>query len=297
MTNLRRGFREYRLTLFLIPAALIYTTFFIWPMINGIAYSLTDWDGFAAERNFIGLQNYSDFLQDERALTATRNTLVYTLFVTTLSNVIGLVLALALVDERRRNRVFRTLIFIPAVLSPVVVSFIWRYMYTPNSGVINSLLRVIGLDGWTRDWLGDPNLALLSVMIVPLWQWGGNVMIVYLAGLVGIPREMYESADMDGASWLRKTWHLTFPMLKPAFVFNIVISTIGSLKTFDFIFILTNGGPGYVSETLTLRVYNYTVYTTQFGYGTAVATVLTLIVVLITTAELRLLRAGRTLYE
>jgi raffinose/stachyose/melibiose transport system permease protein len=169
-------------------------------------------------------------------------------------------------------------------------------MYSPNSGVINSLVRVAGLGGLAQDWLGNPHLALPSVMLVPLWQWGGNIMVVFLAGLMNIPQEYYEASRMDGATYLQRFRYVTWPLLRPAITFNLVISTIGSFKTFDFIFIMTGGGPGYLTEVLTLTVYNYTLYTAKFGYGTAVATLLTFFVVIFCLVELRLLTRRQESY-
>lgn len=258
-------------------------------MFSGLYYSLTDWDGMAKVKNFVGITNYLNVFKDKYALTTTKNTLIYTVVVTFLSNVIGLILALLLERKSAVNNIFRTIYFVPAVLSPVVASFIWKYMYAPETGVINSLLKVIGLHLLAKDWLGDPKLSLLSVMIVPLWQWGGNVMIVYLAGLMNIPAEYADSARIDGANYLQKLRHITMPLLRPAFVFNIIISTIGSFKTFDFIFILTYGGPGFTTEVLTLQVYKYALYTAKLGYGSALAVLLTIMIVIFSIVELKLL--------
>ena len=293
---LARNRSERVLYLFILPAMLIYLFFYIYPMFPGLYYSTTDWNGFAPKKNFIGLKNYIDIFQDRHILTAIKNTFVYTVVVTFFSNLLGLILALMLENRSRASRTFRTLFFMPAVLSPVVVSFVWKYMYSPNSGVINSLLRLAGLNGLAQDWLGSAHLALPSVMLVPLWQWGGNVMVVFLAGLMNIPPEYYESARVDGVNYLQRFRFVTWPLLRPAIVFNLVISTIGSFKTFDFIFIMTNGGPGYLTEVLTLTVYNYTLYTAKFGYGTAVGALLTLFVVLFCIIELRVLSRNSESY-
>ena len=281
--------KERILLFFILPALAVYLFFYIFPMFSGLYYSLTDWDGMAKVKNFVGISNYLDVFKDPYARTATVNTLIYTVVVTFFSNFIGLILALMLERKSATNNLFRTIYFIPAVLSPVVASFIWKYMYAPESGVINSLLKAVGLNSLAMDWLGNPELALLSVMIVPLWQWGGNVMIVYLAGLMNIPMEYSDSAHIDGANYLQKLRHITMPLLRPAFVFNIIISTIGSFKTFDFIFILTYGGPGFTTEVLTLQVYKYTLYTAKFGYGSALAVMLTIMIVIFSLVELKLL--------
>jgi len=293
---LARNRSERILYLFILPAMLIYLFLYVYPMFQGLYYSTTDWNGFAPRKNFIGLKNYADIFKDTHVLTAIRNTFVYTVVVTFLSNLLGLILALMLEEPSRWTKTFRTLFFIPAVLSPVVVSFVWKYMYSPNSGVINSLFRLAGMNGLAQDWLGNPHLALPSVMLVPLWQWGGNVMVVFLAGLVNIPTEYYESGHVDGVNYLQRFRFITWPLLRPSVVFNLVISTIGSFKTFDFIFIMTNGGPGYLTEVLTLTVYNYTLYTAKFGYGTAVAALLTLFVVLVCIIELRVLSRNSESY-
>jgi raffinose/stachyose/melibiose transport system permease protein len=287
---------ERALYLFIVPAMLVYLFFYIYPMFQGIFYSTTDWNGFAPQKNFIGLRNYSDIFRDSHILTSIKNTFIYVVVVTLLSNLVGLILALLLEERSRVNRFFRTLYFTPAVLSPVVVSFVWKYMYSPNSGVINSLAHLAGLGGLAQDWLGNPHLALPSVMLVPLWQWGGNIMVVFLAGLMNIPQEYYEASRMDGATYLQRFRYVTWPLLRPAVTFNLVISTIGSFKTFDFIFIMTGGGPGYLTEVLTLTVYNYTLYTAKFGYGTAVATLLTLFVVIFCLVELRVLTRRQESY-
>lgn len=293
---LARNRSERVLYLFILPAMLIYLFFYIYPMFQGLYYSTTDWNGFAPRKNFIGLKNYGDIFKDAHILTAIKNTFIYTVVVTFFSNLLGLILALMLEERSRLNKTFRTLFFAPAVLSPVVVSFVWKYMYSPNSGVLNSLLRLAGLNGLAQDWLGNPHLALSSVMLVPLWQWGGNVMIVFLAGLMNIHPEYYESARVDGVNYLQRFRFITWPLLRPAIVFNLVISTIGSFKTFDFIFIMTGGGPGYLTEVLTLTVYNYTLYTAKFGYGTAVGALLTLFVVVFCIVELRVLSRGSESY-
>jgi raffinose/stachyose/melibiose transport system permease protein len=290
------GKKDRILVFFIIPALAIYSFFYIFPMFSGLYYSLTDWDGMSKVRNFIGLTNYLNVFKDKYALTTTQNTLIYTVVVTTLSNVIGLILALMLERRSAVNNIFRTIYFTPAVLSPVVASFIWKYMYSPESGVINSLLHSAGLPMLAKDWLGDPRLALMSVMLVPLWQWGGNVMIVYLAGLMNIPNEYSDSARIDGASYLQKLRHITLPLLRPAFIFNIIISTIGSFKTFDFIFILTYGGPGFTTEVLTLQIYKYALYTAKFGYGSALAVMLTIMIVIFSIVELKVLTRGEEKY-
>lgn len=288
---------EKQLILFVLPAMSIYILFFILPMINGIYYSTTDWNGMSKVKHFVGIKNYIAIFNDAVTLRAIKNTLIYTIVVTFFSIIIGLILSLMLEKRSKINTIYRTIFFMPAVLSPVVSAFIWKYMYSPESGVINSILKVLKLNFLVNDWLGNHKLALISVMIVPLWQFCGNVMVVFLAGLMNIPIEYYEAAAIDGMTYIQRLKYITLPLLRPAMVFNVVISTIGSLKTFDFIFILTNGGPGFFTEVLTLRVYNFTLYTSKFGYGTAVAMILTMLVVIFSLTELKLLTRNSERYD
>jgi len=281
--------QNIKLLLFTAPALAVYTAIFVIPMLIGIYYSFTNWNGMSPTMEFVGFRNYISFFSDVETMRALQNTLIYTIFVTSASLLLGFILALALERGTRGNRIMRTLIFIPAVMSPVVASFIWQYMYSPTSGVINSIFRALGLTGLINDWLGDPDLALISVMIVPLWQWAGNIMIVFLAGLMGVSTDYHDAASIDGVNWWQRIRYITIPLIKPAMVFNVVISTIGSLKTFDFILIMTNGGPGYFTEVLTLRVYKYMVYTPRFGYGSAIAVILTLLVAVFALTEYKLL--------
>jgi len=292
-----RSRSERVLYLFVLPAMAVYLFFYIFPMFQGLYYSMTDWNGFGTVMHFVGLKNYWHVLSDPHVLTSIGNTFIYTVVVTILSNVIGLALALMVEKRTRENNIFRTIFFTPAVLSPVVISFVWKYMYAPNSGVINTFLSAVGLGSLGQDWLGNPGLALSSVMFVPLWQWGGNVMIVYLAGLINIPMQYHEAARIDGVNYVQHFRHVTLPLLMPALTFNFVISTIGSFKTFAFIFIMTNGGPGWSTEVLTLTVYNYTIYSPQFAYGSAVAALLTIFVVLFSLVELKILTRGEVSYS
>ena len=280
---------------------------FIWlPTLATVALSFTKWTGVNEIHFFtpckppavpglpqpgcyFGVQNYvqaatvyPDFWP------AVRHNAIWLGVFIVIATPLGILFAVILDKGIRGSRIYQSVLFLPVMLSLALIGIIWELIYSSNYGLINTVIGHNRNDNLI-DWLGNPHLALPSVMLVPLWQWGGNVMIVFLAGLMIIPSEYYESARVDGVNYLQRFRYVTWPLLRPAVVFNLVISTIGSFKTFDFIFIMTNGGPGYLTEVLTLTVYNYTLYTARFGYGTAVGALLTVFVVVFCIVELRVL--------
>jgi raffinose/stachyose/melibiose transport system permease protein len=188
--------------------------------------------------------------------------------------------------------VLRAVFFAPVVVSPVMVAFLWKYMYNPAPGAgLNGILGAIGLGGLRQDWLGNPNLALWSVAAMVIWQNAGYSMVVFLAGLEGIPAELKEAAMIDGAGPLARFRHITWPLLAPAATINVMLSTIGGLKLFDQVFAATNGGPGYATETLSTVLYKDAFVFNRYGYSTAVALVLALFVAAVSLVQMRYLRS------
>jgi raffinose/stachyose/melibiose transport system permease protein len=203
--------------------------------------------------------------------------------------VAGLGLAVALNSRIKSRFVLRTIFFTPAVLTPVILAFLWQYIYS-NNGTLNSVLDLVGLDALKQSWLGDPKLALWAIIIVITWQYTGYSMVIYLAGLQGVPKEILEAAEVDGASRFQSFFKVTFPLLAPSVTINIILSSVIGLKVFDQVYAMTGGGPGDATQTLTvyqyLRAFNYG----EFGYGTAVALVLALIVSLVSALQYKFLR-------
>lgn len=277
---------------FLAPALLIYIAIVIYPSVAGAVYAFTDWRALSNDPSFVGLANLRRLFNDMQASAALKNTLLIALFVPVLQNAFGLALALGLNTGVKSRYVLRTVFFAPAVVSPLIVSYLWQYIYNPfpDRG-LNDLLGAIGLGALRQDWLGNPDLSLGSIMATVVWQSMGVSMVIFLAGLQGISREYYEAAELDGASVFARFRHITLPLIAPAITVNLVLSLIAALKLFDQVFAMTNGGPGYATETLSTVLFKQTFLFGRFGYGAMIALVLTAIVTFFAFIQLRVLRS------
>ncbi|MEV7086008.1 sugar ABC transporter permease [Streptomyces sp. NPDC093085] len=276
---------------FVAPALLVYAVVVLYPSLAGVVYAFTDWSGVGGF-SFVGTDNFRTLLDDHRALESVGNTLLLTLAVVVVQNGVGLLLALGVHTTVRSRSLLRVIFFAPAVVSPVMVAFLWKYVYNPDNGAgLNGILGALGLGGLRQDWLGDPSLALWSVAAMVVWQYAGYSMVIFLAGLQGVPAELHEAARIDGAGTWQRFRFVTWPLLAPALTVNLMLSTIGGLKLFDQVYAATNGGPGTASETLSTVLYKEAFVYGKFGYSTAVALVLALFVAAVSLVQLRYLRA------
>ena len=276
---------------FVVPALLVYAVVVLGPSLAGVVYAFTDWSGVGGF-SFTGPDNFRTLLHDGRALESVGNTLLLTTAVVVVQNGVGLLLALGVHSRVRSRAVLRLVFFAPAVVSPVMVAVLWKYIYNPENGAgLNGLLGAVGLGALRRDWLGDPSLVLWSVAAMVVWQYAGYSMVVFLAGLQGVPAELHEAARIDGAGCWQRFRHVTWPLLAPALTVNVMLSTIGGLKLFDQVYAATNGGPGTASETLSTVLYKEAFVYGKFGYSTAVALVLALFVAAVSLLQLHALRA------
>ncbi|MBB6735958.1 carbohydrate ABC transporter permease [Cohnella zeiphila] len=268
--------RKYPLY-FSFPALLVFLLFFIAPTFVGVYYSFTDWNIHAQTVHFIGLDNYRALFQEPRLKTALVNTLVFAAAVTVLQNVIGIALALVLNEKLKLRNVLRLIFFMPYVIAPVVIGYVFRAIYHPDHGIVNRALREFGLGALAQDWLNDPKWALFSIIMTDLWRVSGFAMVVYLAGLQFIPKDLLESASIDGASYWSRFRHIVFPLLAPSFTVNVLLSLIGSMKVFEMVMVLTEGGPGYTTEVFYTYIRS-TFSMGQMGYSTAINLVLFVLV-------------------
>ena len=269
--------------LWLLPALLLYGVFKIYPMISGIWLALLKWDGID-DPVFIGLRNFQRMFSDDQLGAALLHNVQYAFGTVIGKIVISLFLAVLLTQELRGRDTYRTALFMPVVMSFVVVSLMWAWMYDFQFGLINSLLRGIGLGGWVQDWLGNPRLALWSEIVVDIWKWYGFHMVIFLAGLQTIPVELYEVARVDGASRLNQFLHITLPLLQPVMLINVMTALTGALNVFDIPYLMTQGGPDNATNVLGLHIYIQAFQFNQIGYGAALSyalLVLTAVVVLI----------------
>jgi raffinose/stachyose/melibiose transport system permease protein len=269
---------------FTVPAMLLFAFVVLVPSVRGVYYAFTDWDGLDPDFSFVGLDNFATMLGDPDALQAIWHTLLIAVAITVIQNGFGLLLALGVNSAIKSRNVLRVLLFAPAVITPIVTAYLWRNLLGPD-GAVNSLLDTVGLGSWRQDWLGDPQLALWSVVAVIVWQFGGYSMVIFLAGLQSIPKQIYEAADIDGAGPVRRFWSVTWPLLAPALTINLMLSIIGGIKLFDQVYALTGGGPGHATDTISTLIYKDAFTLGEFGYSIALAVVLTIIVAVASTGQ------------
>ena len=235
---------------FYLPAGLVFGVFFLVPTALAFYFSLTRWSLFDA--TFIGLDNYVTFLSDPQLLAGLRNTIIYALLTSALKVIISLPLAMLLTSNIRLKGLFRGIIFFPVLVSTVAVGIIFATLMQPSIGIINTALGALGILG--PDWLGNPKLALYSVVIVDVWKGVGIAMVIFIAGILSIPVEYFEAARLEGGTWV-KFRHVILPLARNATFTVILLSFIGGLRTFDLIWTMTRGGPGFASDVLTSVIY------------------------------------------
>lgn len=271
-----------------LPAILLFGLFFLYPLAQGIGVSLTDSNGVTAP-NFVGLGNFADFFRDDRALHDVKITLLFALGSAPLLNLFGLLYAL-LLDRKMPGRGFvRAVVYLPAVISPLIMGYIWYFILQPGRGYLAFALKEAGLGHLDVNWLGESSSALVVLIAVNVWQYVGMTMIVYLAGLQGIPADLYEAATIDGAGRRQSLRYVTLPLLYPAIKINVVTNIIGSLSVFEIIVALTDGGPGYATESLSIYILRM-LYGSFTGYSTAVALILFVIILIPVVLFLRFTR-------
>jgi raffinose/stachyose/melibiose transport system permease protein len=273
---------------FAVPALAFYAFVVLVPSAQGSWFAFTDWDGISPVREFVGLDQFRRLWEDDAARDAVLNTVLLAAAVTVVQNAVGLLLALGVNSRIKSRNVLRVFFFAPAVITPVVTAYLWKYLYAPQ-GAINELLGAVGLDGLRQDWLGDPDLALWSVAGVVVWQFAGYSMVIFLAGLQSIPGEVYEAAAVDGAGPVRRFWYVVRPMLAPAITINLMLSVVGGLKLFDQVWVMTQGGPAGATETLSTVIYKQAFQFNSYGYSIAMAVVLTVFVIVVSGFQYRFL--------
>lgn len=275
---------------FVIPALCFYILFFWVPFLSGIFYSFTDWNGVTA--NFTGFQNYIRLFQDPQIISSFGNSVFYTAAITVLQNILGLLLALLVKKNCFKNSVTRTLLFMPYIFSSLAIGYIFRFIFEPNMGALNSFLELLHLEALKQPWLSEPFLARCVIVFVTVWQCCGYTMIINVAGLQGIPVEYYEAANLDGASRWQQFKTITFPLLASATTVNIVLCLIGNLQIYNQIFAITGGGPGYETESVAMTVYRLGFGTggSRWGYGAAMSVVMFAIIMILTVIVTSILR-------
>ena len=267
------------------PALLVFTVFMFIPLVLTFWYSLNDYSGFG-KMKFLGLENYTKIVQDGTFWKAAINTVVYTAITVPLGVVLGLMAALLLNRVMPARGLFRALLYVPVVISGVASGVIFLRLFDPLTGILNQLASSVGLP--TVDWQGNGTAALISIIIVTTWQGVGFGMVVYLAALQGIPREVYEAGTIDGATGWKRLIHITWPLLAPTTFFLVVYSIIQSFQVFDSVYVLTRGGPGTATTFLVQYAYDEGFNQRRQGYAAAIGVILYVVVLIFTVLQWRL---------
>ena len=276
---------------FIAPALILYVLFIIVPTVSSVYYSFTSWDGISPDVKFIGLANYKEIFTSARFGNALKNTIILTIFISILENAFALGLAVLVDNVRWGKNFFRSAFYIPVLISGIVSGFIWKIMYNYNFGAINSILTQIGLGNFKQDWLGNTSLTLIMIGVVLVWKGAGYYMIIYLASLQSVSTDVIEAAEIDGASPWQRFRMITIPLISGAFTINFTLSLINGLKVFDQINVMTDGGPGFTSETLVYLLYKVGFTEGRQGFGTAVGIMLLFIIIILNTIQQKFLRS------
>ncbi|GMQ58467.1 sugar ABC transporter permease [Vallitalea sediminicola] len=266
---------------FLLPTCLVFSTFILYPIFSTFINSFFDWSGLSDQKTFIGLTNYIDLFQDS-SFKATLVNNLYVIIASVLFQIpLGLLLALVIVKNNFRNKLLSIIYFLPYLLSTMAVGLVWTLFYDPYFGVINNALKSIGVEKWQVTWLADPKTALVAVLIVVIWFYAPFYMVILRAALVGVSKSLYEAAEIDGASKSQQFFKITLPTIKPTLVTSSILSIVGSLKSFDIFYIMTNGGPGTSTELVGTYMYKQAFVNYKMGYASSIAFVMFLITLLV----------------
>jgi len=262
----------------LLPALVLYSTFVIFPMFKGLYVSLFRWDGLS-EMEWLGLRNYMFVFKDEIFWSAMKNTILYAVVVSVVKNIFGFFLAILLNIKIKLRTFFRTSVFLPVTLAFVVTGILWSWIYNPVFGLLNNFLNLLHLDFLIQGWLSDPKIALWSIMFVDIWKWTGFHMVLFLAGLQGIPEELYEAAEIDGAGKWRSLVHITLPLLTQVTIVSFLLSFTGAFVTnYDLVYVMTGGGPFHSTEVALTWIVSTTTRYAAVGKGNAMSMIMFVIV-------------------
>ena len=281
----KKMFRQY--LVLVIPGLVIFTIGLIVPLFLSIRYSLTSWDGMTVEKTFVGLKNYVDLFHDKTFLDAWWFTIKFTIFNTIIQNVLALLFAVALDSGIRAQKLYRTALFIPCLISAIIVGFVWLKMF---SNVLPDINEWLGTN-FNVLLFGSSGTVLWGLLIANNWQWVGYWMLIYLAGLQSVPSELHEAAKVDGATAVKRFIHVTIPMLAPAITICIVGITTGSLKVYDLLVSSTKGGPGRSSTSIIYQTYNTAISGRRYGYGSAMTVTLIVVLLLVALVQVKGLKS------
>jgi raffinose/stachyose/melibiose transport system permease protein len=274
---------------FLVPALALYSFVVLIPSARGVMLAFTDWNGINPTYDYIGFDNFHRLWDTPLVRDALVRTIIIAIGITVVQNAIGLALALGVNSHIKSRNLLRVFLFAPAVLTPVVIAYLWRNILAPE-GALNALLGALGLDSLQHSWLGDSDYAKWSIIGIVVWQYAGYSMVIFLAGLQSISTDIYDAAEVDGAKRWARFWHIERPLLAPAITINLMLSIIGGIKLFDQIYATTGGGPANATQNLSTLIYRYAFNSGQFSFAIAMAVVLTILVAFFAFGQFAVLR-------
>ena len=274
--------------IFILPALILFATFYIYPVYKVFELSLFEYDGISPQKYFIGLSNFKDAMVNKIWWGSMWNAAYITILALIFQNALALILALIVDKDIKGGRFYRVVFYLPPVLSGIVIGLIWNWIYDGNYGLLNHWLGMIGLGNLSRAWLADPKTALTCVGIIHMWRGFGWGFIILLAGLQNIPRELYEAARMDGANSLEIFRRVTVPLMIPVFILVMILTVLGTMQIYDIIVSTTGGGPGYHTEVPITRILAAMISSSRFGYACALGLVFGVVLLVVSMSQLKM---------
>jgi raffinose/stachyose/melibiose transport system permease protein len=260
-----------------IPVMIMVVVFFLVPMGNALYFSVTDFDGLDPNPPFVGLANFTELFVDPKVWAALSNNLIWIVVGTVSPMVIGILVAMLLWSVQRGSVIYRVIFFLPYVLPGVAIGIVWGWIYDPVNGLLNQMLRAVGLGSVARGWLGEPDIALYAVLITAIWAGTGFAIVIFLSALRNVDTELVDAARIDGANSAQRLWYIVLPQIMPVFLMVLTLTLVGGFSVFDIIFIMTGGGPAEATDVLGTYAYNNAFKLNDISYGTTLALLITVL--------------------
>ncbi|WP_151734309.1 carbohydrate ABC transporter permease ['Paenibacillus yunnanensis' Narsing Rao et al. 2020] len=277
--------------LFVIPALVLFLMFFIYPIFSSLYYSLTSWNGVSETVKYTGFDNYTKALGDERFWVSVKNNGCFILFSVFIQVPLIVFFSLLIANVKKLKGLYKTAVFMPSIMSTAVIGILWGFIYEPNIGLFNNILGLFGIE--PVYWLSDERFAMLSILITNAWQWTGFYIVMVLAAILAIPRELEEAAAIDGATGFQRATRITLPLIVPIISVVIMLSIAGAMKAADIVIVMTKGGPAGSTEVMATYMIKYAITNFKYGYGNTIA-VLIFVFTLVVTVLYQLLFARRS---
>lgn len=285
----RRTLTRYMNLIYVAPVLILFAVFSLFPIVRTLQFSFTDANGVNPDFAYIGLDNYVSAVTDAGWWQAVWNGAIFAILALVFMNTIALLLSVAVNTGIRGSKAYRIVFYIPPILSGIVVGYVWKWIYEPR-GILNTFLQWIGLGEYTHVWIGSTDTALVAVAVTSMWQGVGGSFILFLAGLQGISKDLYEAADIDGAGRRQKLLYITIPSLKRVYTVVNILTILGALGIFNQVYAMTMGGPGYATEVPALRIYREAFENSDFGMASAFSILFGIMLFVLSLIQLRVSR-------